>query len=392
MLPFRNLSGDPAEDYVSGRDRRGAAGNAEPGWRARGGGRNLVRPRGQNIIEPARDCLGAGRQLVSSSGSVRRETDKVRVAAQIVDGSTGFDKWSQTFDRKLDDILAVQSEIAAFVTDALLSGIAASRRRRATRRGGRATAPPSTPICAALAMCNEAGRARHRRLRRPRPVQASGRARPQLRRGSGGAVAQQYGDRQGLCLPGGELKGYYSKRAEEARPDAAIRIAPGFADGYSALGFAILNGRLNGRAAAIPYQRSFELGFGSAAILIAYASFASADGALSPRGGPRSLAHSGSTRSTRRCSASPVFLNFDARDYDAAATALNTALSLNPKSDATIHARRLAILALVRGDPAAAQIPIRAGTKSDDAAVRAGNRRHETVPCMPPTPRRKWRS
>ena len=68
-------------------------------------------------------------------GSIRREANMVRIAAHIVDGSTGFDKWSQTFDRKLDDILAVQSEIAAFVTDALLSGIAAAKRPR-DRLGG----------------------------------------------------------------------------------------------------------------------------------------------------------------------------------------------------------------------------------------------------------------
>ena len=56
-------------------------------------------------------------------GSVRKAGNVVRVAADLIDASTGFTSWSQTFDRKIDDIFAVQSEIATTVAGALAAKV-----------------------------------------------------------------------------------------------------------------------------------------------------------------------------------------------------------------------------------------------------------------------------
>jgi TolB-like protein len=53
-------------------------------------------------------------------GSVRRADGDVRVTAQLIDASTGFHLWSETYDRELDDLFAVQDEIAASIAEALL--------------------------------------------------------------------------------------------------------------------------------------------------------------------------------------------------------------------------------------------------------------------------------
>lgn len=45
-------------------------------------------------------------------GSVRRDAGRVRISAQLLDGSTGNHIWAERFDRKLDDIFAIQDEIA----------------------------------------------------------------------------------------------------------------------------------------------------------------------------------------------------------------------------------------------------------------------------------------
>jgi TolB-like protein len=45
-------------------------------------------------------------------GSVRKQADRVRITAQLIDASNGFHVWSQTYDRKLSDIFAIQDEIA----------------------------------------------------------------------------------------------------------------------------------------------------------------------------------------------------------------------------------------------------------------------------------------
>lgn len=52
-------------------------------------------------------------------GSVRREGDRIRVTAQLIDGVEGFHEWSKTYDRKLFDIFAIQQEIAAAVVNEL---------------------------------------------------------------------------------------------------------------------------------------------------------------------------------------------------------------------------------------------------------------------------------
>jgi TolB-like protein/Flp pilus assembly protein TadD len=53
-------------------------------------------------------------------GSVRKSGDQVRITAQLIRVDNGFHLWSDTYDRKLDDIFAVQDEIAAKITAALL--------------------------------------------------------------------------------------------------------------------------------------------------------------------------------------------------------------------------------------------------------------------------------
>ncbi len=52
-------------------------------------------------------------------GSVRKAGDRVRITAQLIDAKTGFHLWSETYDRDLKDIFAVQDEISKAIVDAL---------------------------------------------------------------------------------------------------------------------------------------------------------------------------------------------------------------------------------------------------------------------------------
>lgn len=52
-------------------------------------------------------------------GSVRRAGDRVRISAQLVDARAGHQLWSDTFERKADDIFALQDELAHAIVDAL---------------------------------------------------------------------------------------------------------------------------------------------------------------------------------------------------------------------------------------------------------------------------------
>ena len=53
-------------------------------------------------------------------GSIRKSGDKVRVTAQLIKVDNGFHLWSETYDRNLDDIFAVQDDISREISNALM--------------------------------------------------------------------------------------------------------------------------------------------------------------------------------------------------------------------------------------------------------------------------------
>jgi serine/threonine-protein kinase len=81
------------------------------------GQRSSVRFRG-----PSPDLRKVGRDLGVAAvleGSVRRDGDRLRVTAQLVQATDGYHLWSRTFDRPMADLFAVQDEIAGAVVQAL---------------------------------------------------------------------------------------------------------------------------------------------------------------------------------------------------------------------------------------------------------------------------------
>src|SRR5262249_35776867 len=52
-------------------------------------------------------------------GSVRKESNKVRITAQLINANDGFPIWSETYDRDLNDVFAVQEDIAHSVANSL---------------------------------------------------------------------------------------------------------------------------------------------------------------------------------------------------------------------------------------------------------------------------------
>jgi TolB-like protein len=52
-------------------------------------------------------------------GSVRRSGNQIRITAQLINATDGYHLWSETYDRQLEDVFAVQDEIAAAIVSAL---------------------------------------------------------------------------------------------------------------------------------------------------------------------------------------------------------------------------------------------------------------------------------
>jgi TolB-like protein len=137
VLPFVNMSSDPEQEYF-------ADGLSEETLNA------LARIPG--LFVPARTssfqfkgksadiAAFAARLGVATvlEGSVRKSGNRVRITAQLVNARDGFHLWSQTFDRDLKDIFAIQEEIARAIADALKIRLTAQQKLAS------ALAPPTT--------------------------------------------------------------------------------------------------------------------------------------------------------------------------------------------------------------------------------------------------------
>jgi TolB-like protein/tetratricopeptide (TPR) repeat protein len=127
VLPFANLSGK-ANDYFSD----GITDELLNALAGRGGLRIAARTssfafKGKNLDAQTIARALHVRNLLT--GSVREAGNHVRITAQLTNASDGYALWSQSFDRDLTDILAVQSDIANAITNALaraIGGVAGS--------------------------------------------------------------------------------------------------------------------------------------------------------------------------------------------------------------------------------------------------------------------------
>jgi TolB-like protein/cytochrome c-type biogenesis protein CcmH/NrfG len=79
--------------------------------------------------------LGATHVL---EGSVRTSGNRVRIAVQLIDGATSSHVWSQTYDRNIEDALAIQQEIASSIATSLNATLAGERRGKGTTTSLRA--------------------------------------------------------------------------------------------------------------------------------------------------------------------------------------------------------------------------------------------------------------
>ena len=118
VLPFANMSADADSVYFSD----GLADTLLHMLAQIKELRVAARTSSFQFRDQSMDVADIGKQLNVGTlleGSVQRSGDKIRVTAQLIDVSNGFHLWSGNFDRDLDDVFAIQDEIAAEVVNAL---------------------------------------------------------------------------------------------------------------------------------------------------------------------------------------------------------------------------------------------------------------------------------
>ena len=125
VLPFANLSADPAQAYFAD----GIAGEIRnsltrvPGLKVAGSTSSVaVR---EDDAQTAARRLGVANIL---TGNVRHTSSTIRVTTELIDGVTGLTKWSQNYDRAPGDAIKIQTDIAGDVARALAVALSANTR------------------------------------------------------------------------------------------------------------------------------------------------------------------------------------------------------------------------------------------------------------------------
>ena len=181
----------------------------------------------------AQDVGEIGRKLNATAvleGSVRRSGDRLRIAAQLIDVSDGLHLWSETYERRMSEVFAIQDDIARSISSAL---------RMELRVGFSGQAPPPTANVAAYDLYLKGkGHLNHDALAGLELAADSFERAIAADPGFAAAHAQ-------LAVDYGLLAYYQLRPATEAWPRAraeaerAVALDPKLAAGHAALGFAL---------------------------------------------------------------------------------------------------------------------------------------------------------
>ncbi|MFI5420097.1 MAG: adenylate/guanylate cyclase domain-containing protein [Nitrososphaerales archaeon] len=129
VMPFANLSPDPNDSYFAD----GITEEIISTLSSISGLGVISRTSVMSYRGTTKNLRQVGEELQVGSvleGSFRKAGNRIRVSTQLIDANNDRQVWSQRYDRELDDVFAIQSEIAEKVVDALKVRLISSERRK----------------------------------------------------------------------------------------------------------------------------------------------------------------------------------------------------------------------------------------------------------------------
>ena len=133
ILPFSNISPDQGDEYFADGMTEELINTISHNHQLKVIARTTVgRYKGtpKSINEIGKE-IGVGTIL---EGSVRKSGSKIRVTAQLIDAMTEDHLWSENYDRQLDDVFTIQTDIATRVSEALLQKLVPEERAGMVRK------------------------------------------------------------------------------------------------------------------------------------------------------------------------------------------------------------------------------------------------------------------
>ncbi|PYL50467.1 MAG: hypothetical protein DMF32_04065 [Verrucomicrobia bacterium] len=226
VLPLINESGDPKDEYFSdGLSEELIAALAQIS-----GLKVIGRSSSFRFKERHEDPKAIGQKLGVSTlleGTVRKQDDRVRIVAELVNAGDGIALWTRTFDRELRDIFTVQQEIARAVAESLKVTLLGSNEKSAQMA--------SNSVQAHNAYLQAHFHFQRRNLEDYRKAITYFDQAIQLDPN----YALAYAERAEVWTMIGDLAGERATAYPKARSDAekAVEIAPALAEAHAALGW-----------------------------------------------------------------------------------------------------------------------------------------------------------
>ncbi len=320
VLPFKNLSGDQSQAYLSDglTEEIRAALSRNAGLQVLAGtSSNTARDHSDGATAIAAR-LGVANLL---EGSVQRAGDAVRVAIDLTDGKTGFSIWSKRIDAKLTDIFAFQSDVARTVSNALSVRMATQD----PAPGGTRNVVAYEDYLRGKALYNLAkDEATDRQARAL--FQNSIAADPNFALAHAG-LSRSLASIASLHAAASDIKPTFAAAIAEARK--AVELAPKLAEAHLALGYGLFAGMLDIKGARAAYDQAYFYGRGSADTLLVYAIYSVRAGRPEDASEAieRAVALDPLNPRTHRAAGS---IDFAVRNYAGAAEDYRRALQLNP--------------------------------------------------------------
>ncbi|MBI4522023.1 MAG: tetratricopeptide repeat protein, partial [Gemmatimonadetes bacterium] len=133
VLPFANLSGDPENEYFSDGVTEDIIARVSmiPGLKVISRASVMQFKETRKSSREIARMLGAAKLL---EGSVRRSAARVRIVAELVDAESDTHLWAETYDRDMEDIFAIQTDVANRIASALETTVSTEDRARLSRR------------------------------------------------------------------------------------------------------------------------------------------------------------------------------------------------------------------------------------------------------------------
>jgi adenylate cyclase len=133
VLPFVNMSGDPEQEFFADGLTEDIITELSRFRQLLVISRNAVFVHKGKPIKAQQIAREFGVDYVVE-GSVRKAADRVRVTVQLIDGETETHLWAERYDRKLEDIFAIQDEVTSSIAATLFGRVEAARHDRVQRK------------------------------------------------------------------------------------------------------------------------------------------------------------------------------------------------------------------------------------------------------------------